>query len=65
MVGKLALFVAPTLIANLLIITLSNFEIKAEHCCNSRSCAATLLVAPEDLCPPCRYMPRRLGTPTN
>ena len=36
MVGKLVLFVAPTLIANLLNITLSNFEIKAEHCCNRR-----------------------------
>ena len=36
MVGKLALFVAPTLIANLLNITFPNFEIKAEHCCNRR-----------------------------
>jgi len=36
MVGKLALFVAPTLIANLLNITFSNFEIKADCCCNSR-----------------------------
>jgi len=36
MVGKLALFAAPTLIANLLNITFSNFEIKADCCCNSR-----------------------------
>ena len=36
MVGKLALFAAPTLIANLLIITLPNFEIKADRCCNRR-----------------------------
>lgn len=36
MVGKLALFAAPTLIANLLIITFPNFEIKADCCCNRR-----------------------------